>query len=85
MAVGWIRGLQAQGVVADVKHFVADDQEGTSPLADQSAPGSRSGRRRAGNRMLVDEQIDERTLREIYLPQFEAAIRQGRAGTVMCS
>ena len=35
--------------------------------------------------MLVDEKIDERTLREIYLPQFEAAVKQAHAGTVMCS
>ena len=35
--------------------------------------------------MLVDEKIDERTLREIYLPHFEAAIKQAHAGTVMCS
>ena len=86
MAVGWIRGLQAQGVIADVKHFAANNQEGPSPLANQSAPGQPIGPPATeGNRMLVDEQIDERTLREIYLPQFEAAIRQGHAGTVMCS
>ena len=86
MAVGWIRGLQAQGVIADVKHFAANNQEGPSPLANQSAPGQPIGPPAIeGNRMLVDEQIDERTLREIYLPQFEAAIRQGHAGTVMCS
>ncbi|WP_394835876.1 glycoside hydrolase family 3 C-terminal domain-containing protein [Pendulispora rubella] len=30
-------------------------------------------------------EIDERTLRELYLVPFEMAIRQGRVGTVMCS
>jgi beta-glucosidase len=29
--------------------------------------------------------IDERTLHELYLPQYEAAIQQGGAGSVMCS
>jgi beta-glucosidase len=29
--------------------------------------------------------VSERALREIYLPQFEAAVKQGGAGAVMCS
>src|SRR5207245_7192775 len=33
----------------------------------------------------VDGQVDERALREIYLPAFEAAIREGRAASVMCA
>jgi beta-glucosidase len=35
------------------------------------------------NRFAVDEEIDERTLREIYLPAFEAAVKQGGVLTVM--
>ena len=35
--------------------------------------------------MKVDALVDERTLREIYLSQFEAAVKEGRAGSVMCS
>ena len=31
----------------------------------------------------INEIIDERTLREIYLPGFEASIREGRAGSIM--
>ena len=86
MAVGWVRGLQAQGVIADVKHYAANNQEGSSPLANAGGPGQLLGPPSGeGNRMLVDEKIDERTLREIYLPHFEAAIRQAHAGTVMCS
>jgi beta-glucosidase len=86
MAVGWVRGLQAQGVIADVKHYAANNQEGASPLANSGGPGQPLGPPAIeGNRMLVDEQIDERTLREIYLPHFEAAVRQAHAGTVMCS
>ena len=37
------------------------------------------------DRDTVDERIDERTLREIYLPAFETAVKQGRAGGVMCA
>nr|WP_246242685.1 glycoside hydrolase family 3 C-terminal domain-containing protein [Flexivirga aerilata] len=36
-------------------------------------------------RMRVDAQIDERTLREIYLPAFERVVRENRAATVMAS
>ena len=35
------------------------------------------------NRLSVDEIIDERTLREIYLPAFEAAVKQGKVAAVM--
>lgn len=36
-------------------------------------------------RMTVDEIIDERTLREIYLANFEGAVKNGKPWTVMCS
>ena len=36
-------------------------------------------------RMTVDAQLDERTLREIYLPAFEAAVLRARPWTVMCA
>ncbi len=32
-----------------------------------------------------DSQLDERTFREIYLPPFEIAVKEGKPGTVMCS
>jgi beta-glucosidase len=37
------------------------------------------------NRMTVSSDVDDRTLHEIYTPAFEAAVRQGHAGSVMCS
>ena len=36
-------------------------------------------------RMSSDSVVDERTLREIYFPAFEAAVKKGKAWTVMCS
>lgn len=36
-------------------------------------------------RMRGDSLVDERALREIYLPAFEMAVKEGRPDTVMCS
>ena len=36
-------------------------------------------------RFRASVEIDERTLREIYLPQFEMAVREAQPWTVMCS
>ena len=56
-------GVQDQGMVADVKHFAANNQETL--------------------RQGIDELISERALREIYLPGFEAAVKEGNVQTVM--
>jgi beta-glucosidase len=37
------------------------------------------------NRFKENSVVDERTLQEIYLPPFEAAVQQGHVGTVMCA
>ncbi len=37
------------------------------------------------DRMTVSAEVDERTLREIYLPAFERVVRQSQPWTVMCS
>jgi beta-glucosidase len=37
------------------------------------------------NRMTVSSDADQRTIHEIYTPAFEAAVRQGHTGSVMCS
>ena len=36
-------------------------------------------------RFSISSEVDERTLREIYLPAFEKAVRQAKPWTVMCS
>jgi beta-glucosidase len=60
-----IQGIQSKGIIAEVKHYAANNQE--------------------TNRFSVNEIIDDRTLHEIYLPQFEAAVKDGHAGSVMCA
>src|SRR5256714_4342943 len=77
MAVGWIRGAQTQGVMADAKHYAANNQEGY--LGAPPLQGL------IGGRFLVNAIVDERTLREIYFPAFEASVKEGGAATVMCS
>ena len=73
MGVGWIEGVQAEGVIANVKHYAANNQEGVGA----AAPGRADRRARSlGSRMTVDARVDERTLREIYLP----AVRGGGQG-----
>lgn len=65
LTVGFIRGVQSQGVCATVKHFVANNAE--------------------GDRNDTDSRMEPRTLREIYLPVFEAAVKEARVGAVMTS
>ena len=64
-AAAYIRGVQSEGVIATVKHFVANNEE--------------------YDRHNVSSDMDERTLREIYLPAFEAAVSEGHVGAVMNS
>ena len=64
-AVGYITGMQKQGVSATVKHFLANNSEFL--------------------RHDSDSVVDERTLREIYLPAFEAAVKQAHVGAIMDS
>ena len=67
MAAAEIGGVQAQGVLAQVKHWVAYNQE-----TFRNTPAD-------------DVVVARRTLHEIYMPQFEAAVRAGGASSVMCS
>ena len=65
MSVSNILGIQSQGVMANVKHYAANNQE--------------------TERFTINEEVDERTLREIYLPAFDASVRQAHSASVMCS
>ena len=63
--VGYITGVQSQGVSATVKHFMANNSE--------------------FDRHNTDSIIDERAMREIYLPTFEAAVKEAHVGAIMDS
>ncbi len=65
IAVSYIEGMQAQGVSATVKHFLANNSE--------------------IDRHHTSSEIDERTMREIYLPAFEAAVKEAHVGAIMTS
>jgi beta-glucosidase len=81
MAVGWTRGVQDVGVIGNVKHYAVNNQEGVG----YNPPGAPVGGAVVGSRISMDARLDERTLREIYLPQFEAAVKEGGVGSVMCA
>jgi beta-glucosidase len=65
VAVGYINGVQSQGVSATIKHFAANNSEYA--------------------RFTSDSIVSERALREIYLPTFEAAVKQAHVGSIMDS
>jgi beta-glucosidase len=84
--VAWIKAVQAQGVLGDVKHFAANNQEGDAGPAGNIYPQQLPiGAPLLGNRMTEDSVIDDRTLHEVYLLQFEAAVKEARVATIMCS
>lgn len=65
LAVSYVKAVQAQGVVATVKHLVCNESE--------------------HERRMCSSEVDERTLRELYLLPFELAVREGAVGAVMTS
>jgi beta-glucosidase len=89
MSVPWIEAAQRRGLIATVKHYAGNNQEGTGPDADQARPGNAAAVVGAlapiGNRTRIDARIDERTLNELYLPMFEAAVKHAHVGAVMCA
>lgn len=74
MAASEVAAIQSRHVIVTMKHFAAYTQEAGR------VGGIPSGTHPAGNNM-----ISQKALREIYLPGFEAAVRWGRAGGVMCA
>ena len=65
IVVGYVNGVQSQGVVATIKHFALNEEE--------------------YDRHNVSSDADERTMREIYFPAFEAGVREAHAGAIMDS
>jgi len=65
IAVGYVTGMQTQGVSATIKHYMGNNSEFL--------------------RHDSDSIIDERAIREIYLPTFEAAVKKAHVGAIMDS
>jgi beta-glucosidase len=65
IVIGYIDGVQAEGVSATVKHYLGNNSEFA--------------------RFTSDSIIDERTMREIYMPIFEAAVKEAHVGSIMDS
>jgi beta-glucosidase len=74
MAGAEVRAISDQGVNATIKHYAIYTQE-----------AGRVGDQPSGSAQTVDNVVSEKALREIYLPPFEAAVKQGGAGGAMCS
>ncbi len=77
MVVEWVRGAQAEGVMANVKHYLMNTQEGVVSVPPIAAV--------VGGRSVVNAVVDERSLREIYLPPYEAAVKDADVASVMCA
>lgn len=64
LAPAIVNGIQAQGIQASGKHYVANEQE--------------------ANRQALNVKVDERTLRELYLPGFESMVKNANVASIMC-
>ena len=65
LAVGYVKGLQGEGISATIKHFVGNESE--------------------IERTTMSSDIDERSLREVYLIPFEAAVKDAGTWGIMSS
>ena len=64
LAPAIVNAIQAQGIQASGKHYLANEQE--------------------ANRQAVNVIVDERTLRELYLPGFESMVKNANVASIMC-
>ncbi|WP_180687027.1 glycoside hydrolase family 3 protein [Streptomyces gossypiisoli] len=72
LAAAQIEGVQAQGMLAMAKHYLANNQRnGEFNRANPDDPATN-----------FDFRVDDRTLHEIYLPGWEAAVRAGVAAVM---
>jgi beta-glucosidase len=74
IAAAEVRAIQSHHVLSMVKHFAVYTQE-----------QGRAGDHPLRTKPSVNAIVSERVMREIYFPGFEAAVREGGAGQVMCA
>jgi beta-glucosidase len=67
-----VKGIQSEGVIATVKHFVGNEQEHFRQAREWFTQDA------------ISSNIDDRTLHEIYAWPFQDTVRAG-VGSVMCS
>jgi len=79
MGLGWMQGVQSEGVIANAKHFGVYTQEGLIGVPGLPLSGM------IGSRFFYNAIINERAMREIYLTPFEMLVKQGGLDSVMCS
>ncbi|QVY65980.1 glycoside hydrolase family 3 C-terminal domain-containing protein [Polaribacter sp. Q13] len=63
IAKAYVKGVQSEGNIAILKHFICNNQE--------------------RERNYIDVKVGERALREIYLPGFKTAVKEGGALGIM--
>ena len=69
-----VDGMQSQKLMATTKHYVCNDQEFNRGPTNDADPTTQP---------TINVQVDERTLREIYLPPFEGAVKLGHTASIM--
>ncbi|KAF2202130.1 beta-glucosidase 1 precursor [Delitschia confertaspora ATCC 74209] len=67
-----IKGIQDEGVIATIKHFIANEQEHFRQAWRWGPPNA------------ISENLDDRTLHELYAWPFADSVKAG-VGSVMCS
>ena len=69
-----VAAIQSHHVLTTMKHYAVYTQE-----------QNRTGDQPTGYKTANNEDVSERALREIYLPDFRAAVTRGGGGGIMCS
>ena len=65
LGTAWVRGVQAKGVGASLKHYACNNQE--------------------WERISINVEVDQRSLREIYLAAFERVVKRTQPWTIRSS
>jgi beta-glucosidase len=69
-----VNGMQSQQVMATTKHYACNDQEFNRGPTNDFDPTTLP---------TMNVQVDERTLREVYLPPYESAVKLGHTAAIM--